>query len=783
MNLTQRVGMLLTGSVALSSWSPAWAQSNEATKPKAGTANAASPNGEAPQPFWPQPPKAPSGTPNVVLILVDDVGFGATGTFGGPIPTPVLDKLAGDGLKYNSFHMNSLCSPTRSALLTGRNNHQVGFGSISEWSAPYPGYNTLLPKSSAMIAEVLKENGYSTAAFGKWHNTPTWQVSPAGPFDRWPTSLGFEHFYGFLQAADNQYFTRIYRDQTPVEPGTTPEQGYHFTTDITNDAIKWLHQHDAVAGEKPFFIYYATGATHTPHQVPKKYVEAFKGKFDEGWDVLRQKAFDKQKALGVIPANAELTPRPDGMPAWDSLTPDQKKLLAHQMEVYAGFLAQTDYEIGRLLDAIRDEGQADNTVVMEIVGDNGASAEGGMEGTDAHDVNGKAPSIEARLDTADLLGSEIYMNHFAAAWAWGLSSPFQGTKQDASHLGGTTDPLVIVWPGHIKDAGGLRSQFSHVNDIAPTIYDIVGIKPPEEINGVKQTPLEGTSLTYTFDNPNAPTRHRIQYFSTSGNRAIYKDGWWAGDLFHTTWETGGIPHGVPDEAINTHPWELYNLNDDYSQAHNLADKNPEKLKELQALFASEATRNQAYPLLPAREAFPVGQAAGQKVFTYRSGVDRLQPAVGPQLGGRAYSITADIDVPIDGADGVIVAQGGRYGGLSLFVKDRRVVYEINAFGNRSGQLVATDSLQPGKAHIVLNLVPNGDTTQSDVPFQARKPLSAVGQLSINGHEEGQAQFTNVNTSSGETLDIGSDLGSPVSSDYRTPNRFTGKIEKVTIDLK
>ncbi len=343
--------------MALSSLSPSWAQSNEAAKPNSSSTDAATPSGKAQQPFWPKPPKAPPGAPNVVLILVDDVGFGTTSTFGGPIPTPVFDKLAAEGLKYNSFHVNSLCSPTRAALLTGRNNHQVGFGSIAEWSAPYPGFNTLLPKSSATIGEVLKENGYSTAAFGKWHNTPMWQVSPAGPFDRWPTSLGFEHFYGFLQAADNQYYTRLYRDQTPVEPGTTRQsRATTSTTDITNDAINWLHQHDAVAGDKPFFIYYATGATHTPHQVPKKYVDAFKGKFDEGWDVLRQKAFDKQKALGVIPANAELTPRPDGMPAWDSLTPDQKKLLAHQMEVYAGFLAQTDYEIGRLLDAIRDEG-------------------------------------------------------------------------------------------------------------------------------------------------------------------------------------------------------------------------------------------------------------------------------------------------------------------------------------------------------------------------------------------------------------------------------------------
>jgi arylsulfatase len=782
MNLSQQAGLLLSGTMALSSWSPALAQSNVLANSSASPSDADLPRREAPKPAWPEPPKAPAGAPNIVLILVDDVGFGATSTFGGPISTPTFDKLAQSGLRYNSFHVNSLCSPTRAALLTGRNNHEVGFGSIAEWAAPYPGYNTLLPKSSATIADVLKENGYSTAAFGKWHNTPTWQVSPQGPFDRWPTGLGFEHFYGFNQAADNQYYTRIYRDTTPVEPLKTPEQGYHFTTDITNEAINWLHQHDAVASNKPFFIYYATGATHTPHQVPQKWVDKYKGKFDEGWDVIRQEAFDQQKKLGVIPANAELTPRPDGLPSWDSLTPQQKKLLAHQAEVYAGFAAQTDYEIGRLLNAIREEGQADNTVVLEIFGDNGASAEGGLDGTDARDVNGKPLTVEARVDTADLLGSETYMNHYAAAWAWGLSSPFQGTKQDASHLGGTTDPLVIVWPSHIKDAGGLRTQFSHVNDIAPTIYDIAGVTPPEVINGVEQTPLEGVSLTYTFDHRQEPTRHTVQYFTTSGNRAIYKDGWWAGNRFHSTWEQS-YTLSASDKDLGNHPWELYNLNEDYSQAHNLADSNPEKLKELQQVFESEAARNQAEPIIPTRQDYPIGQAGGQKVFTYHEGVERLQQRIAPNLAGRAYTITADVDVPASGADGVIVAQGSRYGGITLFVKKHRVVYEVNAFGHSSGQLVASDPLQPGKAHIVLDLTPSARDNTVSVPFILRQPLTAKGILSINGKAEGEAQFTNVNLSFSETLDIGSDLGSPVSPDYKSPNRFTGKIDKVTFEIK
>jgi arylsulfatase len=723
-----------------------------------------------------------------VLILVDDVGFGTTGALGGPISTPNFDKLAASGLRYNSFHVNSLCSPTRSALLTGRNNHEVGFGTVAEGASGYPGYNSLLPKSAATVAEVLKENGYSTAAVGKWHNTPTWQVSPAGPFDRWPTGLGFEHFYGFLAGADNQYYTRIYRDQTPVEPSTTPEQGYHFTIDITNESIKWLHEHDAVAHDKPFFLYYATGATHTPHQVPQKWIDKYKGKFDEGWDVIRQQTFERQKKLGVIPANAELTPRPPGLPAWDSLTPQQKKLLAHQAEVYAGFTEQTDYEIGRLLDAIREEGQADNTVVIEIFGDNGASAEGGLEGTDAHDVSGKPLSIDARLDVADVLGSETFMNHFAAAWAWALCSPFQGTKQDASHLGGTTDPLVIAWPGHIKDAGGLRTQFSHVNDIAPTIYDIVGIKPPAVVNGTQQLPLEGTSLKYTFDHPHEPSHHHIQYFATSGNRAIYKDGWWAGDLYRETWESPtALPGGI-NQTPNTHPWELYNLNDDYSQAHNLASKYPEKLKELQTLFDQEAKRNHVYPLLPGYQGYPVGQAAGQTIFTYREGVDRIVPRIAPFLSGHAYTITADVDVPQQGADGVIIAQGSRYGGISLFVKDGHVVYEINAYGNRSGQLISSDSLQPGKAHIVVSLTPqNGIQGPPTGPFLSLRPPSTnipgTGELSVNGQPQGHADFVNVNVSANETLDVGSDLGSPVSPNYKSPNRFTGKIDKVTIEVK
>ena len=409
-------------------------------------------------PVWPKEVAAKPGSPNIVLILVDDVGFSATSTFGGAIDTPNFDKLAKVGLRYNNFHVNALCSPSRAALLTGRNSHQLGFGTVAEAASGFPGYNSLWPKSAASVAEVLKDNGYSTAAFGKWHNTPTWQVTPVGPYDRWPTGLGFQHFYGFLAGYDNQYYPRLFRDTVAVEPPSTPQQGYNLTTDITNDAIAWLHEQEAVYPDKPFFLYYAPGATHMPHQVQKQWIEKYRGKFSKGWDVLRKETFERQKKLGVIPTNAELTPRPEGLPAWDSLSADEKKLLAHQMEVYAAFTEQTDYEIGRLLQAVQESGKTDNTLVIEIFGDNGASAEGGPDGYDARDAKGQPLSLQQRLAVSDADGSDVFMNHFAAAWAWALTSPFQGTKMDAAHLGGSTDPVVISWPVRIKDNGGLRPE-------------------------------------------------------------------------------------------------------------------------------------------------------------------------------------------------------------------------------------------------------------------------------------------------------------------------------------
>ena len=730
-------------------------------------------------PDWPQSVTAPKGAPNVVLILLDDVGFGAASTFGGATPTPALDRLAGGGLRYNRFHVNAMCSPTRGALLGGRNSHQLGFGVITEQATGYPGYNSLWPKSSAGIAEVLKLNGYSTAAFGKWHNTPVWDVTPVGPYDRWPVGLGFEYFYGFLGAATSQWEPTLHRNMTPVEADAGPKEGYHITADLVNDAIQWVQRHDAVTPSKPFFLYFATGATHASHHVPKQWADKFKGKFDQGWDKLRADTFARQKELGVIPVNAELTPRPKEIAAWNSFTEEQKKLLARQMEVYAGFLAQTDYEIGRLLEAIRAGGHTDDTAVFYIAGDNGASAEGGVDGRDAVDAEGRPLSVAERWSRYDALGSEAFSNHYATAWAWATNSPFQWAKRDAAHLGGTRDPLVISYPGRIRNVGGLRSQFHHVIDIAPTVYELAGIKVPDVVNGVKQTPLEGISLVYTFDNPDAPERRRVQYFEMLGSRGMYKDGWWAGSFNHLPW--GGLA-SEPAIPPDRRPWELYNLDQDYSQAHNLAAQHPEKLSELKALFDAEARHNNVYPLEPNRTAAP-SPAAGRAHFVYHAGDRRIASSAAPRVVGRAHRIAADLVVPTSGAEGVILAHGGRQGGFTLYVANGRVTYEVAANGYSRGTLVSSEPLPAGRVNIVLEVeVARPAAPVNLAPRAAVPPAPVLARLLVNGKPAGEARFTGPGNP-GEPLDIGRDLISPVSKNYASPFAFTGKIEAVTIDLR
>jgi len=728
--------------------------------PPAPFAGTIGPSRDTSTPAWPLPVKAPAGAPNVVLILLDDVGFSATRTFGGAIDSPVLDHLAAEGLRYNTFHVTSLCSPTRAALLTGRNEHQVGFGVVADAASGFPGYNSVWNRNSASIAEILKQNGYSTAAFGKWHNTPTWEINPAGPFDRWPTGLGFEYFYGFLGGLDSQWETRLYRNTNPVEPRQSAAQGYQLTTDLADDAIHWLRQHDAVAPDKPFFVYFAPGATHWPLHVAPEWSAKYKGKFDQGWDKLREETFARQKAAGVIPANAELTPRPKELPAWDSLSPEEKALHARHAEVYAGFLEQTDHEVGRLLDEIGRQGKGNDTLVLYIVGDNGASFGGGPEGFDVVTAEGKAESTANRLARAGELGSATLYNSYSAAWAWAQNTPFQYGKQVASHLGGTRDPLVVSWPARIKDKGALRSQFGHVNDIAPTIYEAAGIRFPTVVNGAPQIPLEGKSLLATFDDPKAASQHTTQYFEKVGNRAIYKDGWWAGARHLLTWESRA-PGAWEKTPVGRWPWELYNLTEDYAQAHDLAAVYPEKLKELQAAFDAEAARNQVNPLAPYRERAP--QLADRPTrATFREGVERLPEHAVPAVANRPHTLTAEVEVPASGAEGVILAQGGRWGGFALYVKNGAVVYENNAFGATHTTLVSTRPLPAGRVTISVAVA------------------EGVGRLSIDGQPAGEAPIGRQGAVWRETLDVGKDLGSTVSEAYDGPFPFTGRVVAVTL---
>jgi arylsulfatase len=736
------------------------------------------------QPAWPQPPHAPAKAPNVVLILLDDVGFGVSDAFGGPVPTPALDRLAADGVRYNQFHTTAMCSPTRAALLTGRNHHQVGFGSLTDSAAGFPGYTAIWNPATASVAEILRQNGYSTAAFGKWHNTPESEVSPVGPFDRWPTGVGFEYFYGFNFAESSQWEPRLYRNTSPVEPA---QPGRHLTAELADDAIHWMHQHESVAPQKPFFLYFATGAVHAPHHVGPEWIERFRGRFDQGWDKVREQTFARQKKQGVIPANTQLTPRPQGLPAWDSLTSEQKRVLARQMEVYAAFMAQTDFEIGRLLDDLQRTGQARNTMVLYVVGDNGGSAEGSFEGSirDFGRAYGARSDMPEMLQRIDELGQVELDNHYAAGWAWATGAPFQWMKQIASHFGGTRNGMVLSWPERIAKGGGIRNQFSHVNDVVPTILEAAGIAMPSSVNGTAQLPLEGTSLLYTFDQPQAPTRHTVQYFELYGNRGIYKDGWFAGARHALPWElfTNPMKIFLTDPAQDQ--WELYNVAADFSQARDLAAQQPEKLAEMKALFDSEAKRNQVYPLVPIPMVGKPAPDAETKQFTYFEGAERLPRGVLPNL-ERSHRIAAELDVPAGGANGVVVARGGRYGGWSLFVKDGKLTYESNTFDETRETLVAPEALPTGKIQVAFEF--EADPRPNMTPIEAmRNPVrSGRGRLFVNGTQVSEARIERLGGFAGagitETFDLAKDSGSPVSNAYAAPFAFNGRVEKVVIDL-
>ncbi|MEI6633040.1 MAG: arylsulfatase [Chlamydiota bacterium] len=719
--------------------------------------------------------KAPPGAPNVVSVLLDDVGFGATGTFGGPVDTPTLDRLAREGLRYNAFHTTALCSPTRAALLTGRNHHSAGTGVITEMASGYDGYSSIIPRSAATIAEILRQSGYNTSAWGKWHNTPVWETSVAGPFDRWPTGLGFEKFYGFLGGESNQYAPALYKDTTPVEPPDKP--GYTLTEDLADKAIDWMRLQKSLAPGKPFLVYWAPGATHAPHQVPAKWVEPFRGKFDGGWDSLREEIFARQKKRGVIPAGAKLTPRPPQIPAWDSLTPERQKIAARLMETYAGFLAQTDHEVGRLVDALVQTGQWDDTLFFYIAGDNGASGEGSPYGVfnEMSILNGILENPSVALEHFDQIGGPKAYNHYPVGFAWAMDTPFQWTKQIASHFGGTRNALVVTWPRRIKDKGGLRGQFHHCIDIAPTILEAAGIPAPRTVNGAAQKPIEGVSMLYTFDDAKAKSRRGTQYFEMFGNRAIYKDGWIA-STFH-----GKLPWletGAKD--FDKDVWELYNLEEDYSQADDLSAKYPQKLRELQDLFWAEAAKYDVLPLddrgvaarlAPGERPDPL---AGRTRFTFYPGAVRIPEWMAPNMKNTSHRISVDLTVPKGGADGVLVAQGGVSAGWALLVRDGKLTYTYNYFRVEQPTIESKEKLPEGDLSVRYEFVYDG----------GGYGRGGAGRLFINGKKVGEGRIERtvpVGFSGDETFDVGMDTGLPVG-DYEAPFPFAGAIRKVDISL-
>jgi len=727
-------------------------------------------------PDFPKEVRAPKGAPNILLILTDDVGFGASTTFGGPIPTPTMDRLAKNGLRYTQFHTTALCSPTRAALLSGRNHHSNATGVIMELGTGFPGYNTLMPKSCGTFAEVLKQNGYNTAWYGKNHNVPDWHTSQVGPFDLWPTGLGFEYFYGFIGGDTSQWAPALFENIKPIEPPHN-QPDYFFDKDMADHAIARIRLLHAIAPEKPWVTYYAPGTAHAPHHAPKDWIAKFKGKFDMGWDKMREETLARQKALGIVPPSTQLTPRPKDVQAWDSLDADHKKVYAHMMEVYAAALSYCDTQMGRILDALEDMGELDNTLVIYIQGDNGASAEGTPQGllnemSIFNNIPEDFKQVAARMDE---LGGPNTFNHYPVGWAHAMDTPFQWTKQIASHFGGTRNGLVISWPARIKDKGSIRTQFSSVIDIAPTILEAVGVQAPAMLNGVPQKPIEGFSMVYTFDNPKAKSAHRTQYFEMFCNRAIYNNGWVA----CTTppilpWVVGTV---VP---VDDYKWELYNVDEDFSEANDLAAKEPKKLRELQDLFWAEAGKYNVLPLDNSKvERFDVNLrpslTRGRTEFTYGFGMVRIPEGSAPDLKNKSWRITADVEIPAGGAEGLLMTQGGRFNGLGLYLLQGKPVFHYNLVGVERTTIAGKDKLATGKHSIVVDFKYNGPGIGK----------SATATLTVDGKKVADGKIARTipfRVSADETLDIGEDTGTPVSEDYHVPFKFTGTIDKVVIKL-
>jgi arylsulfatase A-like enzyme len=728
-----------------------------------------------------EPLLPPEGAPNVLIILLDDAGFGSASVFGGPCDTPVAERLAAKGLRYNRFHTTALCAPTRQALLTGRNHHSVGMGAIPEIATSAPGYSSVRPNTAAPLAETLTLNGFSTAHFGKCHEVPVWETSPMGPYDAWPSKGGgFEHFFGFLGGETNQYAPALYSGTTPVEPDKTPEQGYHFTEDITDRAIAWVREQKALMPDKPFFMYFAPGATHAPHHVPEEWSAKYKGKFDQGWDKLREEILAQQKKLGVVPEDAELTARHEEIPAWED-TPDQMKpILARQMEIYAGFMEHTDHHVGRLLDAVEDLEILDDTLVYYIVGDNGASGEGTLNGSfnELLYMNGASQleTPEFMAERIDKFGTPEAYNHYAVGWAHAMDTPYQWTKQVASHWGGTRNGTIIHWPNGFEATGEVRSQFHHVIDIAPTILEAARILEPTSVNGVSQMPLQGTSMVYSFDDSAAAERRETQYFEMFVNRGIYHKGWTAVTRHSTPWVTGGDLPPYDDDV-----WELYGP-DDWSQTKDLSKENPEKLHELQRLFLIEATRYGVLPLDDRRVERFDPEIAGRPILIHGKsqllfgGMSRLTENTVINIKNKSHSVTAQVEVPKDGAEGVVVAQGGAFGGWSLYLKDGKPTYCYNLAGLMQVKVAGEEPVPAGEHQVRVEfdydgggLGKGGDLT-----------LFLDGKEAAKGRIEASVPLI---FSGDETTDVGSDGGTPVSDDYRVmDNEFTGRVDWVQIDI-
>jgi arylsulfatase A-like enzyme len=729
-----------------------------------------------------EPLRPPAGAPNVLVVLIDDTGFGASSAFGGPVNTPTAERLAAQGLKYTRFHTTALCSPTRAALLSGRNHHAVGMGAITELATSAPGYSSQRPNSCAPLAETLKLNGYATAQFGKCHEVPVWETSPMGPFDNWPSGGGgFEHFYGFLGGETNQYAPAIYQDRVPVEPDRTPEEGYHFTEDMTDRTIDWIRQQKALMADKPFFIYFAPGATHAPHHVRPEWSARYKGRFDQGWDRVREETFARQQELGVIPAEAELTARPAEIPAWDDMAEALKPVLARQMEVYAGFLEHTDHHLGRLVDALAELEILDDTLIYYIIGDNGASAEGTINGTfnEMISLNGAAAMETPEFMAAriDKFGTPEAYNHYAVGWAHAMDTPYQWTKQVASHWGGTRNGTIVHWPNGFAARGEVRSQFHHVIDVAPTVLEVAGLPQPTMVNSVQQQPLDGVSMAYSFDDAGAAERRETQYFEMFCNRGIYHQGWTAVTRHSTPWAFGAQLPAFDDDV-----WELYGP-EDWSQAHDLAKDNPARLQELQRLFLLEAGKYNVFPLDDRRvERFNADLAGrpqlvrGNRQLLF-GGMGRLTENSVVVIKNKSHSITAQIVVPEAGAQGVIIAQGGAFGGFSLYVTDDgRPAYCYNLFGLQRFKVYGQQPVPAGEHQVRAEFAYDGGGLAK----------GGTVTLYVDGAKAGEGRVDATQPmlfSADETTDVGSDSATPVSDDYGPKtSAFTGRVRWVQIDL-